>query len=389
MNFSLDEDHILLRDSANDFLRNEVDLAPLLVPGATVAQAGSDVLWTKLSALGWPGLIVPEDCGGLGMSMIDLTMILGECGRFLAPAPLFGTLAGTWSILAAGTPAQRERLLVAVADGSRRLALSIAAKDGNCEVANEDIRVEGSDGAYTLTGTGYFVVDAAAADQIIVAARHNGVRRFFLVQAHSTSVQPEVLAWRDITRQVCTVRLSGAPAELLGMESVDPWPGVRDKLLLVLAAESAGGLHAVLEDTAAYAKERVAFGRPIGAYQAIKHQLADMLAQAESASTAVLYAAWALSEQDASAALAAAMAQSYTSDAYRDATHRSIQIFGAIGFTWEMKNHLYFKRARANAELLGSPAEQRERIVRMLEDKAAIAGPLGMHAKTESTMRLR
>ncbi|MCC7286571.1 MAG: acyl-CoA/acyl-ACP dehydrogenase [Burkholderiaceae bacterium] len=368
MNFSLDDDHLMLRDAAATFLRQEVDLATLLVPGATAEQAGGVRLWTKIAELGWLGAIVPEAYGGLGLTTIDLAMIVGECGRFLAPAPLFGTLAGTWALLAAGSEGQKQRWLPAVSAGSMRLALAIAARDGSTEGANEDIEVVEAGPGYLLSGNAYYVVDGASADAMVVAAIHGGRRRFFVVER--ASVEVKRLDWRDITREVCSLTLDRAPAELLGGDRDDAWPWIRDRLLLVLAAESAGGLHAVLDDTVAYAKERVAFGRTIGQYQAIKHQLADMLAQAECASTAVLYAAWALSESAAAAPLAAAMAHSHASDAYRDATHRSIQIFGAIGFTWEMKNHLYFKRARANAELLGSPAAQRERIVRLLEERA-------------------
>lgn len=371
MNFSLDDDHVLLRDSAQRFLEKEVDLGPLLVPGATVAQAGYAALWKKIAALGWPGLVIPEERGGLGMSVLDLALVLQECGKFLAPCPLFGTLAGTWSILAAGSPAQQSKLLPTVADGSTPLALCIAGPDGACD-RPDDLPVAGSDGkAFTLTGQWGFVVDANAAGRLIVAARWNGTRRFFSVDRNAPGVGIDILAWRDITRQVCTVRLSETPAELLDGNPSDAWPWVRDRLWLALAAESAGGLRAVLDATAAYARERVAFGRPIGAYQAIKHSLADMLAQSECAATAVLYAGWALSSGDASGPLAAAMAQAQASEAYRDAAARSIQIFGAIGFTWEMKNHLYFKRARANAELLGSPASQRERVVRILEARQA------------------
>src|SRR5262249_6724860 len=130
-----------------------------------------------------------------------------------------------------------------------------------------------------------------------------------------------------------------------------------------------------LEDTTAYAKERVAFGRSIGSYQAIKHSLADMLGQAEGAITAVLYAAWALMEDHDDAAIAAAGAQAFASEAYRDATHRSIQIFGAVGFTWEVKNHLYYKRARANAVLLGLPEQQREEIVKSLISRRSVGPP--------------
>jgi alkylation response protein AidB-like acyl-CoA dehydrogenase len=120
-----------------------------------------------------------------------------------------------------------------------------------------------------------------------------------------------------------------------------------------------------------YAKQRVAFGRPIGAFQAIKHQLAEIAGQAECATAAVHYAAWALTENNDRAPLAAAMAQSYAGEAYRAATYRNIQVFGAIGFTWEMKNHLFYKRARSNAVLLGLPAQQREEVIRILEAAAA------------------
>lgn len=370
MNFALSDDHVLLRDTAHDFLRKEVSLAPLLVPGASVEQAGYDRLWAKLAELGWPGLAIPEEHGGLGLSMVDLALVAGELGRFLAPAPLFGTLAGTWALLAAGSVAQKSDWLPLVAQGSLKLALAAGTHDDLHDAGAQDVGVVAAGNGFQLTGRCAYVVDAAAADKLVVMARQDERRRFFLVDRDGAGVRIETLPWRDVSRQVCVVHLADALADLLPGDAGEAWPWIRDRLTLVLAAESAGGLHAVLDDTAAYAKERVAFGRPIGAYQAIKHALADMLAQAECASTAVLYAAWALSHDHADASLAVAMAQSHASDAYREATHRSIQIFGAIGFTWEMKNHLYFKRARGNTVLLGAPATQRERLVRILEARA-------------------
>jgi alkylation response protein AidB-like acyl-CoA dehydrogenase len=127
----------------------------------------------------------------------------------------------------------------------------------------------------------------------------------------------------------------------------------------------------VLADAVEYAKQRIDFGRPIGACQAIKHQLAEIAGQAECATAAVHYAARALTENDARAPLAADMAQAYASEAYRAATYRYIQVFGALGFSWEMKNHLCYKRARSNAVLLGLPAQQREEVIRLLEADAA------------------
>lgn len=369
MNFTLSDDHRMLRDSAHKFLSAEVDLAPLLVPGADVGAVDQKRLWAQIAELGWPGIVVPEAYGGLGMDTVDLVMILRECGRHLLTAPLFGTLAGTWALLAAASEEQKQRLLQRVTEGALPLALAAAGPSGDAGGANPALRADGDGpGFVRLNGSAHYVVDAGEAGGLVAAASHEGELRWCYVPREQAGIEVQRLEWRDITREVCTVKFEHVRAELLPVPHAESWPWVRDRLWLVLAAESAGGLQAVLDDTAAYARERVAFGKPIGSYQAIKHPLADMLAQSECTATAVLYAGWALSQDHhPEATLAAALAQSHASEAYRDATNRSIQIFGAIGFTWEMKNHLFFKRARANAELLGSPAVQREVIAQALE----------------------
>ena len=371
MDFSLSDDHRMLRASAQDFLGKEIDLAPLLRPNATVADSGYDENWRKMVELGWAGLVIPEAWRGSGLSCLDLTMIVSEMGRALAPAPLFGTLAGTWAILEAGSEAQRRSILQRVASEGMRLALAVSDHDGLSDGPGSDAAATEAPDGFFVDGSKAFVVDAAGCDLLVVAASHAGKRGLFLVDPTQAGVTIEVLPWRDPTRQVCAVTFARARAELLVADDSAVWPRVRDRLLLVLAAESAAGLQAVTEITVAYAKERVAFGRPIGAYQAIKHQLADMFSEGECANVAVLHAAWALSADSPLASQSVAMAKSYACDAYVAATHRSIQIFGAVGFTWEMTNHLYFKRARANAEMLGSPAVQRSRLIALLEREAA------------------
>lgn len=374
MNFTLSEDHEALRDSAQSFLSREIDLSKLLVPGATVEQAGYDATWAKVVDLGWPGIVIPEAYGGLGMSYIDLAMIVGEIGRTLAAMPLFGTLAGAWAIEKAGSEAQKALYLGKVAAGEFKLALAVSDTDGDGAEPGTDVKAVAAGSDWRLSGTKAFVVDAAAADALVVAAEDQGQIRYFVVDRNGPGVSVDLVDWRDITRQVCTVTLDGAVGERLdGGAAQDVWPWVRDRLYLVLAAESATGIEKVLDDAVQYAKERVAFGRPIGAFQAIKHQLAELVGLRECAIAGVHYAAWALSEDDARAPLAAAIAQSYASEAYREATHRNIQVFGAIGFTWEMPNHLYYKRARSNAELLGASRHQREGIIRFLEQEQALA----------------
>jgi alkylation response protein AidB-like acyl-CoA dehydrogenase len=373
MDFSLNQDNLTLQESARTFLEKEISLSRVLVPGATVADANYAGNWEKIAPLGWQGLIVAEEYGGLGLSCIDLVMILGAMGRTLAPSPFLGTLFGSWALQKAGSDAQKKRLLPAVVEGRSKLALAIAESNGSTEGNGREAVMRRRGAEYRITGVKSFVIDAASADWLVVAALDEtaGRRGFFLVDAKQDGVEVDLLPWRDVTRQVCDVRFKEVSAEPLEMEDDALWPWLRDRILLAIAAENAEGMRYVLDLTVDYAKSRVAFGRPIGTYQAIKHALADMLGLAECSTAAMLYAAWSVSEDNSGASLAAAMAKAYTSDAYVSVTHRSTQIFGAIGFTWEMKNHLYYKRARANAELFGNARAHRSRIMDMVEKKAA------------------
>jgi alkylation response protein AidB-like acyl-CoA dehydrogenase len=366
MNFSLSEDHQTLKDSAQVFLDEQISLKPLLTPGATVRDAGYGANWARIAEMGWPGLLIGEEHGGAGLSCIDLVMIVEELGRTLTPSPFLGTLLGSLAVIKGADEVLRNRILPGVAMGEITLALA-AAEEGTREDGPDLTMAKGVDGGWRLNGRKAYVIDAAEARMLVVTARAggDGPRRLFLMDAGQAGVEISLEPWRDITRQVCKVTLNDAKAELLSEGGDGLWGWVRDRALLALAAENAAGLRHVLSVTADYARQRVAFGRPIGAYQAIKHALADMLGQAECARTAVLYAAWALSEDNPKAPLAAAMAKAYSSDAYVEAAHRSIQIFGAIGFTWEMENHLYLKRARANAELFGAARDLRRRVIDM------------------------
>jgi alkylation response protein AidB-like acyl-CoA dehydrogenase len=371
MNFAIGEDQRVLKDSARVFLDEQVSLKALLVPGATVADAGYAANWAKIAGMGWPGILIPEEYGGAGLSCVDLVMIVEELGRTLTPSPFLGTLLGTLAVIKGGDAALKERILPQVAAGEIALALAVAEADGREEGPDRETSAVQRPGAWRISGRKSFVIDAAEVGMIVVAARDGGVRRFFAVDTAQPGVTVTVEPWRDITRQVCTVVLDDAEGALLGAGGHGLWPFVRDRALLAISAENAAGLRHVLDVTADYARERVAFGKPIGAYQAIKHSLADMLGQAECARTAVLYAAWALSEGDSRGSLAAAMAKAYSGDAYVEAAHRSIQIFGAIGFTWEMPNHLYLKRARGNAELFGAAREHRSRVIDLALAEAA------------------
>src|SRR6188472_3535336 len=160
MNFALSEDHLVLRQSARTFLEKEISLARVLVPGATVEDADYDATWSKIAAMGWPGLVIDEAYDGLGLSCIDLAMILGEMGRTLAPSPFLGTLFGAWAIQKGGSPEQKKTLLPDVAAGTTRLAVAVAEASGATDGPCRECTARGD----RLTGVKSFVIDAAAAD---------------------------------------------------------------------------------------------------------------------------------------------------------------------------------------------------------------------------------
>lgn len=367
MDFTLSEEHLALRDAAQTFLSKEVKLEPYLRPEANEKPVARDGLWQGIQGLGWPGMVVPEAYGGLGMTYIDLVMIVAELGRSLAPSPFFGTLAGAWAIERCGSEEQKQALLAQVAAGELTLALAVADPNGDVNGGSAGVTATAAGDQWKLSGQKSFVVEAGSADKIVVVADVDGRQGFFVVDAKAAGVTVERLDWRDVTREVNSVTLNGVAAEILPQADADSWAWIRDRLYLLLAAESAGGAEQSLADAVAYAKDRVAFGRPIGSYQAIKHGLAELAGGIELASAGVQFAAWALSVDAPEARKAAAIAQSYASEQYCAMTFRNIQVFGAIGFTWEMRNHLYYKRARTNAELLGPPSEQREQLVCILE----------------------
>jgi acyl-CoA dehydrogenase len=182
-------------------------------------------------------------------------------------------------------------------------------------------------------------------------------------------VQVDLLPWRDVTRQVADVRLQDAVAERLAMDDAQLWPWLRDPRLSRSPSRTLLAHSASWRMTVDYAKERMAFGRPIGAYQAISIRWPICWARSSAPMSASSMPLGAL-RGCAGGIQAAAIAKAYTSDAYCAVTQRSIQIFGAIGFTWEMANHLYFKRARANAELFGNSRTQRGRLMDMVTEKA-------------------
>ena len=362
MNFAFNEDQDRLRDSAVRFLRDRIDLSRLTAQGNRPDTTYDKALWSEIVALGWTGLIIPEEYGGLGLSLVDWVVITEEFGRAFAPCPYLGNYAGTLALLRAGSTEQKETLLPLIVSGEAQAALAWSES----EQSEDPHAVAATVRNGRLNGTKRYVIDADTATHLIVSARDAAGSLGLYIVGRSSGVSIDPVPWMDITRRVCTVTFDDAHAEAMPMAFDEAWPWITDRVLLALSSENAGGAESILRQTVAYANQRIQFGKPIASYQAIKHKCADMMMKVESAKALTYYCAWALAQGVAEGPLSASMAKSFTSDAYRFCTSEAIQIHGAIGFTWEMTVHLYFKRARANAVMFGNPAAHRERVIELV-----------------------
>jgi len=377
MDFGFNQEQELLRATARKFFENECTSE--FVRARMAEPAGvTDEFWKKLAEQGWLGLIYPEEFDGTGLGFVDLTVLMEEMGRAVMPGPFFSTvLLGGLTIFEAGSPAQKKEWLSKISAGQAKATLAFTEPNARWDAAGVTVSARESGGKFTLSGTKLFVLDAHVADVIVVAARTREGKRpeeglsLFLVPKSTKGLDVKLLPTMDQTRKLCEVTFSdvtvGADA-LLGAkdQAWGPLSRVLDRATVALCAEMCGGAQRVLDMTTDYAKIRVAFGKPIGSYQGVKHRAADMLVEVENAKSLTYYAAWAVDENVPEAPLAASMAKAYVSDTYRRTAGAGIQLHGGIGFTWEHDLHLYFKRAKSSEFTFGDASYHRERVAQLI-----------------------
>jgi alkylation response protein AidB-like acyl-CoA dehydrogenase len=325
-------------------------------------------VWARLgSELGVLGLSVPEADGGVGGTLVDQAVAVEELGASLACGPVFGTIFLAIPALVAASASQvRDELLVELVEGRRTAAFVVADRAGASDIA---VSITADHDA--LTGIVERVVDAGAADDLLVAARGaDGVVALYAVEGSAPGVQRSPLATLDLTRPQATVMLSGAPGRLVA--GPDDAERVIEHTLHVgsalLAVEQVGAAQHLLDLSVDYAKSRLQFGRPIGSFQAVKHRLADLLVDLEHARSTAYHAVWALADGSDDPALAVSIAQATASAAFSRIAADTIQVHGGIGFTWEHQAHLYFKRATCDAALLGTAEQHRSRVAELVLD---------------------
>lgn len=329
-------------------------------------------LWHVLTGeIGITGLFLPEDLGGSAGAFTDAAAVAEELGRGLAPVPFIPTvgLAGVALLQCLPDPAARE-LLSRLVGPDVAATVAWCSSEGAVTPGAADIRADYVDGAWRVTGTAGFVVGGVEADLILVPAPVDGRIALFAVDARTSEVAVTALTSLDLLRPLATVKFRSAEARLLTYDADHVMNTAVDCTLVLVAAEQVGAAQRCLDDTVAYARQRVQFDRPIGSFQAIKHKLVDVLLDVEMARSAADVGARAaetylLEPTEANAgqlALMASLAKSTCADAYVHTATETLHIHGGIGFTWEHDAHLHFRRAKAGELYLGTPDQHRERL---------------------------
>jgi alkylation response protein AidB-like acyl-CoA dehydrogenase len=328
MEFDFNDEQREIKSTAHEFIssRFKPEKVRELAEGDSPYD---DALWQEMCDLGWPGIAISEEHGGQGLGVVELVILQEELGYALAPSPMISNAYAGAMIESAGSDEQRSKWLPGIASGASR-----GAAEMQCDPDP--------------------IVGAAGGASILVMAGKNGAKLVEPAEAELTK-----LDLIDTTRAYFRVIAEGG----------DEMPGEIDHAARVgrvaLAAELVGVGQRALDMAVDYAKEREQFGRPIGAYQAVSHRLADMLWAVEEARSLTYYAAWVADAEPESLELASAMAKARASDAACSVTHDAIQVFGGIGFTWEHDVHFLLKRARVGAQLMGSAGVHRAAVAEL------------------------
>ena len=368
----LTEEQELLRETAREFIAEKAPIAQLRKLRDEVDASGfSRDLWAEMASLGWAGIPFPEACGGSDLGMVELGLVMQECGRTLAATPLVSTvvLAGS-AVALAGTEAQRKDVLGAICAGERIAALAFQEGPRHAPYGI-DTRAEATRDGFRIRGRKRFVLDGHAADQLVVVARTSGDPgsrdglSLLLVDPRQPGI--EVARTRMIDgRNAAQVEIDGVEVDssaLLGERdrAADVLDTVLDRGAACMAAEMLGGIETAFDRTLDYLKQREQFGVVIGSFQALKHRAARMFMALELSRSVVLDALQALDAGDARAPEKASLAKAYLSEAFFLIGNEGVQMHGGIGVTDEEDIGLFLKRARVAAQTLGDASFHRDR----------------------------
>ena len=367
MNFDFSDEQKQLQDQARRYL---ADKCPPSAVRAVLegGQSFDRDLWVGLGEMGFLGAAIPEAFGGVGLGHLELCVIAEELGRAIAPVPVASSIyLAAEFLMTAGSDAQKQAWLPKLASGET--IGTFAYGEGLGRVTERSIKATVSGGK--LTGTKSPVADGEIADLAVVAAQEGGRISLFLVDLTGPGVTRETVESIDPTRGQSVLTFKDAPAERLGAAG-EGWrlaSEVMDRAAILLAFEQVGGADRALEMGRDYALDRMAFGRPIGSFQAVKHILADMYVAATLARSNAYYGAWALSTDSSELPVAAATARVSATQAFQHCSKNNIQVHGGMGFTWAFDCHMYYRRSNNLALTLGSQSTWEDLLIDRLRQR--------------------
>jgi acyl-CoA dehydrogenase len=369
MNFEFSDEQQELRNQARHFFADRCP--PAAVRRVLDGEAPYDrTLWGGMAEMGFLGIVVPEKYGGLGLGYLELCVVAEEIGRAVAPVPFSSAVyLATELLLQAGSDEQKSRWLPGLATGEAIGTFALAETAGAVTPGTIESTIR--DGRFY--GLKPCVADGSIADFAIVAGQGNAGLSLALVELGASAVNRTIVETIDPSRDHSRLEFSGAPAELLGQPG-QAWELIRntfDRAAILMAFEQIGGADTTIAMGRDYAIERMAFGRQIGSFQAIKHMLANMFVAATLARSNAYYGAWALSSGAAELPQAAATARVSATRAYQQCALNNIQVHGGMGFTWELDCHLHYRRSNLLALALGGPSEWEGKLIDRLEAVAA------------------
>ncbi|MER5428087.1 acyl-CoA dehydrogenase family protein [Streptomyces sp. NPDC002588] len=370
MDFAFSEEQEELRRTVRAFLADtspETEVRRLM----ETPEGFDRALWRRMGTeLGLQGLAVPEEYGGAGCGPVEVGAVMEETGRALLCAPfLSSAVLATTALLRSADEEARRRLLPGLAAGELVATLALTEDSARWDAAGVALDARETEGTWLLDGHKTFVLDGAAADVVLTVARAADGIGVFLVEGDAPGLTRTPLPTLDPTRRQARLDYHDVPAQRLRTHG-DGWElvaQVLDRVAVALAAEQVGVASRALETAVEYAKVRHQFGRPIGSFQAVKHLLADVLLEVESARAAAHYALLAAEADSAELPAVASLAKAFCSDTCLRATSQNIQVHGGIGFTWEHPAHLYLKRAKTSQLLFGDSAYHRELLARHID----------------------
>jgi alkylation response protein AidB-like acyl-CoA dehydrogenase len=343
MNLELTDEQVALRDTTRRFLAEKAPISGHVRALLDDPTGVDEAVWRGLADLGVTGLLVPEEHGGSGMTMVEAGVVAEELGAALHPGPwLSSAVAAARALARLGGNGSAATILAGIADGTSIATVGFPCGDAPVEAAGQVLRGEIA-----------AVPDAAAADTLLILAEEPSGVGLFALRTDSSGVSMTPERGIDPTRKRFRVGLDGASADRLATASPDDLAAVTDDVLIATAADALGAARAVMHLAVEYAKTRKQFGQVIGSFQAVQHLCVDMYETVELARSGVIHALWAADNAGAEERHLAALRAKAFAGRLATVGDTAIQVFGGIGYTWEHDAHLYLKRLLSWSELLG------------------------------------